>query len=547
MLPDSKFSPLHFGTSGIRAPVIDMTDMECYINTRGFIQYLYKTKEIKPGDNIVLAGDLRPSTPRIMSAVHRAIMDEGCQTLFCGFVPTPTLSYYAWKRHLPAIMVTGSHVPKELNGIKFIKSSEEVLKNDEKDILFQVAEVREKEYSKNENDFLFDVNGFFKQPVSLPSVSEEKNALVEFQKRYTSIFPSNILIGKKIVLYEQSAVGRDLLKNILTSLGAEVICFGRSDKFIPMDTEKMPDFVIDLLKQLAQDFQPFAVVSTDGDSDRPVLADENGSFLSGDLLGTLVSLYLKPDFASMTATCDDAAAIILKKSHIEVVLTKVGSPYVIASMDEKLAQTPNAKVVSWERNGGYLLGSNFTVNNKILDSLPTRDSILPIIIAIIFSVEEGVSLSALISSKLPRHFTVSGAVDNKTKGCESYNAHLGKTIVSSFSPQDSNIKQLNFTSKGLEIIPSMIISNPNLEKEAKSIKLGLESYFNSAFGYTPIISIGYIDGIRISFSNGEVAHLRPSNNAPEFRLYATADTKERANKILADRFVIIPAIISDIV
>ena len=534
MLPDSKFSPLRFGTSGIRARVVDMTDMECYINTRGFIQYLYKIKEIKPGHSIALAGDLRQSTPRIMKALHKAILDEGCKTLYCGFLPTPTLSYYAWKRHLPAIMVTGSHIPEELNGIKFVKASGEVLKDDEKDILFYVAEVREKEYFKSENDSFFDMNGVFKQSVNLPSTSEEKSALSEFQKRYTRVFPSNILIGKKIVLYEQSAVGRDLLKDVLTSLGAEVICFGKSDKFISIDTEKMPDFVINLLKKLAKEFQPFAIVSTDGDSDRPILADENGVFLPGDLLCTLVSLYLKPDFAAMTATCDDATIDTLKKSHIEVALTKVGSPYVIASMNEKLAETPNAKVVSWERNGGYLLGSNLTVNNKILNSLPTRDAILPIIIAIIFGIEEGVSLSSLINSKLPHRFTASDAINNKTKGCEPYSADLGKIIINSFSPQDSSIKELNFISE-------------NINPEAKDIKSRLELYFNSTLGYTAIISINYLDGVRISFLNGDVVHLRPSSNAPEFRFFTTTDTKEHANKILADCFVIIPAIISDIV
>lgn len=526
MKQDSKFSHLRFGTSGIRAPIIDMTDMECYINTRGFIQYLYKIGEIKTGSSIVLAGDLRRSTPRIMSAVHKAILDEGCETLYCGFIPTPTVSYYAWQRHLPAIMVTGSHIPEELNGIKFIKSKGEVLKNDEKGILFHIVEVREKEYAKSENDSLFDMNGVFKQLVSLPSISEEKNALSEFQKRYTDIFSSNTLVGKKIVLYEQSAVGRDLLKNILVSLGAEVICFGRSDRFVSIDTEKMSDFVINLLQQLAKEFQPFAIVSTDGDSDRPILADENGFFLPGDLLGVLVSLYLEPDFASLTVTCDDVAIATLEKSNIKVELTKVGSPYVIASMDENLVKNPDAKVVSWERNGGYLLGSNLIINNKTIDSLPTRDAVLPIIIPIVFSIEEGVSLSSLINSKLPHRFTFSDAIDNKVKGCESYTAELGKTIINSFSPKNSNIKQLSFISG-------------NTDKEAENIKSRLELYFNSALGYTSIASINYLDGVRISFLNGDVVHLRPSSNALEFRFFATANTKERASKILADCYDII--------
>jgi phosphomannomutase len=33
------------------------------------------------------------------------------------------------------------------------------------------------------------------------------------------------------------------------------------------------------------------------------------------------------------------------------------------------------------------------------------------------------------------------------------------------------------------------------------------------------------------FSNGDVAHVRPSGNADELRLYAVADTQERADAI----------------
>jgi phosphomannomutase len=42
------------------------------------------------------------------------------------------------------------------------------------------------------------------------------------------------------------------------------------------------------------------------------------------------------------------------------------------------------------------------------------------------------------------------------------------------------------------------------------------------------------DGLRITFANEEVIHLRPSGNAPEFRCYAEAKTDERARAITAD-------------
>ena len=48
-----------------------------------------------------------------------------------------------------------------------------------------------------------------------------------------------------------------------------------------------------------------------------------------------------------------------------------------------------------------------------------------------------------------------------------------------------------------------------------------------------IRNIDRTDGLRITFANGEVAHLRPSGNADEFRFYAVADTQQRADEIAA--------------
>ena len=53
---------LKFGTSGLRGKVDAMTDLEVYINTTGFLEYLLGMHAIQPGDSVCLGGDLRPST-----------------------------------------------------------------------------------------------------------------------------------------------------------------------------------------------------------------------------------------------------------------------------------------------------------------------------------------------------------------------------------------------------------------------------------------------------------------------------------------------------
>ena len=39
------------------------------------------------------------------------------------------------------------------------------------------------------------------------------------------------------------------------------------------------------------------------------------------------------------------------------------------------------------------------------------------------------------------------------------------------------------------------------------------------------LHVDYTDGVRVLFDNGDVAHVRPSGNADELRIYAVADTQ----------------------
>lgn len=60
----------------------------------------------------------------------------------------------------------------------------------------------------------------------------------------------------------------------------------------------------------------------------------------------------------------------------------------------------------------------------------------------------------------------------------------------------------------------------------------LADYFSPDLGYGKITKLITLDGVRIFFDNGDIAHLRPSGNAPQLRIYSVADTQERADKIV---------------
>ena len=542
-----QIKPLRFGTSGLRALVTEMTDKECYINTQGFVLFLEELKDVTKGGKVALGGDLRSSTPRIMGAVKKAIEDMGISVDYCGRVPSPTLAHYAIEKGIPSIMVTGSHIPDDRNGIKFTKSIGEVVKSDESLIIKNVSKAREAENEKNNDESIFDENGFLKTREDLPDPNEEAISL--YKKRYLELFSDKPLSGKKIVLYEHSAVGRDLFKEIFLGLGAELVAVARSEKFISVDTEKVSTETKDFLKETAQKEKPFAILSTDGDSDRPLFTDENGEFLSGDKLGALAALYLKPNFVALPVSTNDAVVKALKEDGIGVVKTRIGSPYVVQAMIDKHVEDKSAKLAAWEANGGFLTGTDWTIDGKILKALPTRDALLPMLSSLLLAIKEGVSLSFLFATRLPARYTSAGAVDNTTEGCEAYTADMGKEIVKMFSPKEDRILAVEFgqaQSCTVAVGSKKETASDELATELIAIKESLKNYFASEAGFADIKSINFIDGIRIAFVDGDIAHMRPSGNAPEFRMYAEADTERRAQQISLTRNEILPRIIKSI-
>lgn len=486
-------SELKFGTSGLRGLVTEMTDLECYINTAGFLKFLTSIGHLQAGGTIYVGGDLRDSTPRITGAVIRAITDGGYQAVYGGSVPTPAVAFYGLQKHAGNIMVTGSHIPADRNGIKFYKADGEVLKSDEAGIKEAVAQVRAELYTQDAEAAAFDAAGMLKVSTELPAVD---SAVADtYMRRYTDVFDGQTFAGKQIVFYQHSAVGRDMLVEMLQKLGAEVIPVGRSDVFVPIDSENVTPKDQAYFQQLSQEYpDAFAIVSTDGDSDRPFVIDENGVFHRGDELGALVAHWLKADAAAYPVSSNDAVDSYLNDNSVEWVHTKIGSPYVIVAMQEEQAKGKQ-RVVGWEVNGGFMLGVDLEVNGQNLAALPTRDAILPIIIALRAAVDANGSVSSVFAA-LPQRFTGAGLIDN-------FPTEVSQKIVAQYSADNEQVHQ------------------------------ALGQFFTSQHSFGAVEKIDALDGVRIFFDNGEVAHLRPSGNAPQLRIYSVADTQARADEIVA--------------
>lgn len=499
---------LQFGTSGRRGEVVHLTQLEIYINALGELQYLQAIPAsdggIVRGEDFYFASDLRPSSTQfvkeeqgygeICQAIECAIRGAGMRPGYLGSIPTPALAYYALARSKGSIMVTGSHIPFNRNGYKLNTSAGELLKEHEQPINVSVRKVREQFYSEAFATSQFNERGLFKSGHrDLPGESDAAKA--EYADRYFSFFEESSLSGKRILVYQHSAVGRDLLVEILERFGADVIPIGRSESFIPIDTENIDKAQIATLQTLTDEARAkhgpiYAVVSTDGDSDRPLILGVNSAtldvrFFGGDLVGMVVAEYLGADAVVVPISCNDAidmgnlASIMQPK-------TKIGSPYVIAGM--KKARSLGRKVVcGWEANGGFLTGSDISRNGRVLKALPTRDAVLPILAVLFAATAKGMSLCELFA-ELPKRFSRAALLKN-------FPRPMGLKLVQSFS-----ITQL-------------------------------QQFFTPALGFGTITHLDCTDGVRITFSNGDIAHIRPSGNADELRIYGVANTQERADAI----------------
>jgi phosphomannomutase len=449
-------SGVGFGTSGARGLVSQLDHPVCSAYASAFLAVMSRDHAFR---SVALGMDLRPSSPRIAASCAAAIRAAGFEVDFCGVLPTPALALHAMARGVPAIMVTGSHIPFDRNGLKFYRPDGEISKADESAML--AAPV----------------------PAAAPAAVElprpGRAAADAYVDRYLSCFSADALAGLRIGFYEHSSASREVLATILLGLGAEVVSLGRTDEFVPIDTEAVSAADMARGRAWAAEHRLDALVSTDGDGDRPLLSDEQGNWLRGDLVGLLCAQALKIDALAVPVSCN--TAIEATGDFIRVARTRIGSPHVIASMSGLAGA--HARVAGFEANGGFLLGCALDGRHGTLAPLPTRDAALPALAVLASAREAGVPVSALLE-RLPSRHTASDRLQDFPGG-ES------RRLVARWTAA-----------------PEELLEAAGLEGAATSLDT--------------------TDGLRITLSDGRVVHLRPSGNAPELRCYAEAGSPAEA-------------------
>lgn len=447
-----------FGTSGLRGLATDLTDELCATYAAAFVALHAHNGRIFVGR------DKRGSSPRIARAVAAGAASQGVEVIDCGVLPTPALARAALAEGTLSIMVTGSHIPADRNGLKFYTGTGEFTKADEAPLRDAVARW----------------SGRVAEDVT-PASADATRPYVE---RYVRGLPEGALAGRKIGVWLHSSAASAAMPAILSGLGAEVVLLGASEAFVPVDTEAVDAETRARLKAWVLEHNLDGLVSTDGDADRPLMIDDRGEVVPGDILGPITARWLGAEEVVTTVSAN--TLVDLMGAFPRVARTKIGSPYVIAEMESRPRGT---KVAGYEPNGGFLLG--WDVSGRItLPALMTRDCTLPLLGALVAAAEAGGSLSGLIAA-FPERRTATDRLKDIPRAAS------------------------------LALVAAILDGDHTILPE----------------GLGKLVSTDETDGVRMTFDSGRILHIRPSGNAPELRCYVEAASNSEAQSILGDALV----------
>lgn len=445
-----------FGTSGIRGyaeqsgaqDYVSLTNAFCYAITRAFLSYAAP----KSRTAVFAVGmDLRPSSSRIKDAVVQALLDEGCAVVFQGVTPTPALAYYVKeKKCAGGIMITGSHIPEHMNGIKFFLPSGEILKEDEKEIetLFAESEHIEPAVRPDAVPEQPDANFLYTELLRKHAFKITRTKQRPFQ-------------GLTVVVDARSSCQSLIIPGVLRLLGATVHELPQPATFTSVDTEKSvanPDLAAALAEHNAH-----LGIAFDGDGDRAVFYQKDGILVMPDVICTLIA---RNEAFEAIVTPINVSSVV-ESLNKDVMRTKVGAPYVVAEMKKLLSE--RVKSFGFESNGGCVFG----------DYHFSRDGGVPVIEVLNWLRHRPLHE---VRRDVPVYFQVKDKFDCPTALNTSLLERARHEFIVKFDDAVEDIETM--------------------------------------------------DGVKVHFKNNAWILFRPSQNAPEFRIFTEARTKEQAEYLI---------------
>lgn len=271
-----------------------------YFVARAFVEeFKYK--------KLVVARDMRLSTPVLHEAFLRGATDSGASVVDIGMVHSPALYFASGTMDLPGVMITASHSPKKFNGMKLVHA--QAIPLTEQSGLGKLRRRMEK--------------GKFTAGAKRGRVSQ-KNILKSYQKFVLKGYKTKKLEGINIAADAGNGMAAVLLPLLQEKLPMKFdVMFPKLDGNFPnrgsdptLSKHQKP------LKERLQKKRYDFGVSFDGDSDRIAFLDEEGKYINSAVIGALIAKRM----LQVSPKAKIGYTVLTSRSYEEAILAAGGKP-----------------------------------------------------------------------------------------------------------------------------------------------------------------------------------------------------------------------------
>lgn len=331
--------PKYFGTDGIRGRY------NVELNNAMAFQIGQSLKHVLGTSRLVVGMDTRESSSELMYSVVSGAQSQGVDVMVAGVVSTPLISLYSYKKQVTGVMITASHNPYHDNGIKIFNNGIKLTVEQEEEIEAYIDNVKE-----------FEVKSFG-QTYSGEDVLDVYLDLIES----LDLYETDLKIGV------DSAHGANHLiaKGIFRELASEFHHIGDAPDGKNINAG-FGSTHIETIRNLVLENELDIGFSFDGDGDRVLLVDRDGTIVDGDQIIYVIATHLKrqgllkQNAVVLTKMSNLGIIKAFESEGIEVVLTDVGDKYVLEAIDKY----------------GYSVGGENSGHIILRDHLHTGDGLL---------------------------------------------------------------------------------------------------------------------------------------------------------------------------
>ena len=313
-----------FGTDGIRG--VANTELTCELAVK--IGKAAAKVLISGSHNrhpkVLIGRDTRISGNMLEGALGAGFCSMGVNVVLLGAVPTPAVAYLVTKYGADAgVMISASHNPAEYNGIKIFNGDGFKLSDELED---QIEEM----IGHERLDENLPIGG------ELGNITGDKKAVDEYIDHLMSTIDDN-LSGMSIALDCANGSACTTARKLFEGLGAKITVLNDQPDGVNInqdcgstDMDMLSNFVIENKCDIGFAF--------DGDADRCLAVDENGTLIDGDCIMAIIADYgkrsgkLKKNSVVVTVMTNIGFFRFAAEHDIKGVTTKVGDRYVLEEM-----------------------------------------------------------------------------------------------------------------------------------------------------------------------------------------------------------------------